>query len=60
VTDTGLTHDTFFSEEMLRAVVVPRFADAHVSEVREAGHYPHLERPAEPARVVAEFLAKLG
>lgn len=54
-----VSDDTFFSEEMLRTTVATRFAGAHVSEVRNAGHYPHLERPAELARVMAEFLTKL-
>ncbi|MFI5798733.1 alpha/beta fold hydrolase [Streptomyces sp. NPDC051677] len=54
-----VSDDTFFSEEMLRTTVAGRFSGAHVAEVRGAGHYPHLERPAELAQVMAEFLAKL-
>jgi pimeloyl-ACP methyl ester carboxylesterase len=56
----AVTDDTFFSEEMLRTEVAGRFADSQVAEVRPAGHLPHLERPAELAHVIAEFLTKLG
>jgi pimeloyl-ACP methyl ester carboxylesterase len=55
-----VTDDTFFSEEMLRTDVAGRFADASVAKVSDAGHFPHLERPGELARVIARFLAKLG
>jgi pimeloyl-ACP methyl ester carboxylesterase len=53
------TDDTFFSEEMLRTDVASRFADAEVAKVHDAGHFTHLERPKELARVIAGFLAKL-
>lgn len=55
-----VTDDAFFPEEMLRTDVAGRFADASVAKVSDAGHFPHLERPEELARVIARFLAKLG
>ncbi|MFK0160872.1 alpha/beta fold hydrolase [Streptomyces sp. NPDC090493] len=55
-----VTDDAFFSEEMLRAAVAPRFGSSHVDEVRGTGHHPHLERPEELSHVISEFLSSLG
>jgi pimeloyl-ACP methyl ester carboxylesterase len=54
-----VTDDTFFPEEMLRTKVATRFASSRVAEVRDAGHFPHLEQPEELAHVISEFLADL-
>lgn len=53
-----VSDDTFFSAEMLRTKVATRFTGARIAEVREAGHFPHLERPEELASVIAEFLTQ--
>lgn len=50
------TDDQFFTDEMLRSAVAPRFRDATVSSVRGAGHFPHLERPLELAQAIVAFL----
>jgi len=50
------TEDQFFSEDLLRSAVAPRFANARVTVVRDAGHYPHIEQPTEVATQIAEFL----
>jgi pimeloyl-ACP methyl ester carboxylesterase len=51
------TDDQFFTEDMLRQQVAPRFKQIRVEAVHGAGHYPHLERPAELAGLIARFLA---
>jgi len=51
------TDDQFFTEEMLRRQVAPRFEQIRVEAVHGAGHYPHLERPVELAGLIARFLS---
>jgi pimeloyl-ACP methyl ester carboxylesterase len=51
------TDDQFFTEDMLRQRVATRFKQIRVEAVHGAGHYPHLERPAELAGLIARFLA---
>ena len=51
------TDDTFFTAEMLRRQVAPRFKQIRVEAVHSAGHYPHLERPVELAELITQFLA---
>jgi pimeloyl-ACP methyl ester carboxylesterase len=55
-----VTDDDFFPEQALRSDVAARFADARVGEVRGAGHFPHLERPEQLARLIAGYLTELG
>lgn len=52
-----VTDDKAFPEEMLREAVAPRFKNVRIGEVRNAGHFPHLERPEEVARVVTGFVS---
>ncbi|MGO4328205.1 alpha/beta fold hydrolase [Cupriavidus sp. 2TAF22] len=54
-----VTDDKAFPEEMLREVVAPRFQNVQIGEVRDAGHFPHLERPEAVARVVEDFVSNL-
>jgi esterase len=51
------TDDQFFTEEMLRRQVAPRFKQIRIEAVHGAGHYPHLERPVELAGLIARFLS---
>ncbi|MDT9700267.1 alpha/beta hydrolase [Streptomyces sp. P17] len=51
-----VTDDQFFSEEMLRSVVVPRFSRVSVVAVRDAGHFVHIEQPAALASRIQEFV----
>ncbi|MGH3557607.1 MAG: alpha/beta fold hydrolase [Mycobacterium sp.] len=52
-----ITDDQFFTEEMLRRQVAPRFKQIRIEAVHRAGHYPHLERPVELAELIARFLS---
>ncbi|MGH3560348.1 MAG: alpha/beta fold hydrolase [Mycobacterium sp.] len=49
------TDDQFFTEDMLRRQVAPRFKQIRIEAVHGAGHYPHLERPIELAGLIAGF-----
>jgi esterase len=55
----GGANDPFVTPELLASVIKPRFPDAVLSFVDEAGHWPHVERPATTADVIATFLATL-
>ncbi|MET8956573.1 alpha/beta hydrolase [Streptomyces sp. NPDC004533] len=52
--------DTFFTTEFLTGHVAPRFTDAGIARVPEAGHWPHVEQPARLAEVLTEFLAHIS
>lgn len=52
-----ITDDQFFTEDVLRRQVAPRFEQIRVEAVHGAGHYPHLERPVELAGLITQFLA---
>jgi len=52
--------DTFASTELIRDVVVPRFADVHTAHVAGAGHWPHVEHPAAVAQILRKFLTRLA
>jgi esterase len=54
-----VTDDQFFSEQVLRALVVPRFTDVRVLEVRDAGHFVHIEQPEALASRIHEFAVAL-
>lgn len=54
------TDDTFFTADLLRQQVALRFEQIRVEAVHGAGHFPHLERPAELAEVIAKFLQALA
>jgi esterase len=43
------TDDTLMPLNVLKTAVLPRFANAKLAELHGAGHFPHLERPAELA-----------
>jgi pimeloyl-ACP methyl ester carboxylesterase len=47
--------DPFLTRELLRSGVTGRFQSPTVREVAGAGHVPHVEAPAEVARLVEEF-----
>lgn len=52
--------DPFVSEEMLRSGVLSRFPSARRGEIAGVGHMPHVEDPAEVARLIGEFAISLG
>ncbi|MGW4517701.1 alpha/beta fold hydrolase [Streptomyces sp. NPDC004393] len=52
--------DTFFTTEFLTGHVAPRFTDAGIARVPEAGHWPQVEQPARLAEVLTEFLAHIS
>lgn len=54
-----VTDDQFFSEQVLREFAVPRFADVRVLEVRQAGHFAHIEQPQELASRIRDFVGAL-
>jgi pimeloyl-ACP methyl ester carboxylesterase len=48
--------DSFVTEELVTATVSPRFASARTELVERAGHWPHLEQPADVAAQLDDFL----
>lgn len=54
-----VTDDQFFSEELLRSAVVPRFSRVSVATIRDAGHFVHVEQPAALASSIQEFVTSL-
>jgi pimeloyl-ACP methyl ester carboxylesterase len=56
----GSSEDTFSSPELIRDVVAPRFADVRTTQVDDAGHWPHVERPTAVARILTRFLSALA
>jgi pimeloyl-ACP methyl ester carboxylesterase len=55
----GGGEDTFCSPELIRDAVAPRFAHVHTSHVAGAGHWPHVEQPADVAELLRRFLTRL-
>lgn len=51
--------DPFVTEDVLKAGVLPRFDHAESTGIDDAGHLPHLEKPAEVARIVGNFVRSL-
>jgi esterase len=47
--------DPFVTEEVIDAGVLPRFANARLVGIADAGHFPHLEKPEEVTRIVGDF-----
>lgn len=54
------TDDPFLPPPFLEDAIVSRVRGARLAVLNGPGHYPHLERPAELARLVARFLAEAG
>jgi pimeloyl-ACP methyl ester carboxylesterase len=50
--------DGFVTEELVTRAVSPRFASATTATVERAGHWPHVERPADVAAHLDAFLAR--
>jgi esterase len=51
--------DPFVTEEVIGAAVLPRFANAPLVGIADAGHFPHLEKPEEVSRIVGDFARSL-
>lgn len=51
--------DPFVTEEVIEAGVLPRFAKARLVGIADAGHFPHLEKPADVSRIVSDFARSL-
>jgi len=51
--------DPFVTEEVIDTGVLPRFANARLVGIADAGHFPHLERPADVSRIVGDFASSL-
>lgn len=47
--------DPFVTQEVIDAGVLPRFAGARIVAITDAGHFPHLEKPKDVARIVRDF-----
>jgi esterase len=48
--------DGFVTSDLLTAVIAPRFPQAVVRYVPNAGHWPHVEQPAASAELLTTFL----
>jgi esterase len=51
--------DPFVTEEVIETGVLPRFANARLVGIADAGHFPHLEKPEEVSRTVGDFASSL-
>ena len=51
--------DPFVTEEVIEAGVLPRFANARLVAIADAGHFPHLEKPEDVSRIVSDFARSL-
>ncbi|WP_372571663.1 alpha/beta fold hydrolase [Ruegeria jejuensis] len=51
--------DIFFTPDFLSEHVTPRFSNIQTTHIAEAGHWPHVERPAQVANVVKTFTKRL-
>jgi esterase len=51
--------DPFVTEEVIDAAVLPRFANARLVGIADAGHFPHLEKPEDVTRIVSDFARSL-
>ncbi len=49
--------DPFVTADLIEASVVPRFEQAVVARIAEAGHWPHVEQPQALAETLGKFLA---
>ena len=49
--------DPFVTAELIEAGVAPRFEQAVVARIAEAGHWPHVEQPLAFAETLGGFLA---
>jgi len=49
------TGDPFVTQEVIDAGVLPRFANARLVGIADAGHFPHLEKPEEVTRIVEDL-----
>ncbi|WP_082902700.1 alpha/beta fold hydrolase [Paraburkholderia ginsengiterrae] len=52
-------NDAFVTAEVIASAVTPRFEAPGVASIERAGHWPHVEQPAEVARIVEAFLVKV-
>lgn len=48
-------NDPFVTDQLLTSGVLPRFERLSAISIDQAGHIPHLEQPAEVARIVSDF-----
>jgi esterase len=51
--------DPFVTEEVIDAAVLPRFTNARLVGIADAGHFPHLEKPEDVSRTVSDFVRSL-
>lgn len=51
--------DPFVTEEVIGAGVLPRFTKARLVGIANAGHFPHLEKPADVSRIISDFARSL-
>ena len=51
--------DAFVTEEVVSAAVAPRFRRAEVVTLDDAGHWPHVERPAAVAEQTDRFVGRI-
>lgn len=51
--------DPFVTEDVINAGVLPRFANAQLVSIADAGHFPHLEKPEDVSRIVGDFVRSL-
>lgn len=56
VSIVGGEGDGFATPELMTAVIAPRFPQARVGYIPDAGHWPHVERPAATAAMLSAFL----
>ncbi len=56
VSIVGGEGDGFATPELMTAVIAPRFPEASVRYIPDAGHWPHVERPAATAAMLSAFL----
>lgn len=52
--------DPFVTEDVIRTGVLPRFENAKLVGIDGVGHFPHLENPAEVARLVCDFVRNVN
>lgn len=51
--------DSVSSPELMAATIAPRFPGARLVGIANAGHWPHMERPADIALQIERFLAEI-
>jgi pimeloyl-ACP methyl ester carboxylesterase len=52
--------DRFVTADLMASAVLQRFSNVRSSSVAHAGHWPQAEQPALVARLIDEFLGKIG